>query len=630
MKPRDILQKYWGFADFRGSQLQIIETVIEGRDVLALLPTGGGKSACFQVPALASEGICIVVSPLIALIQDQIAALKQKGIKALALTGGLKLEELVDRLDNCQYGSYKFLYLSPERLQQSLVQERISQMNVNLLAIDEAHCISQWGHDFRPAYLDCAILRELKPEVPMIALTATATREVAKEIIDNLRLREPRVFKDSFRRPNIAYHVIAEEDKAYRLNLWCSKIKGSGIVYVRTRRMAEELAALLSRNGSTAAFYHGGLVRKEKTDTLARWMAGKVPYMVATSAFGMGVDKPDVRLVIHYQIPDSIESYYQEAGRAGRDGLPAYAVLLCNPADEIQLKNQFLDTLPDIPFIKALYRNLSNYFQIPYGTGENLSFNFHFNHFCETYKLNGTLAYNALQVLDQNSVISLSPQFKRKIEVRFKASKAQLWHYLENQDAMAPSIQVLLRTYGGIFDYDTKINTLLLARKAGTTEDSILALLEKLQKDEIIDYKAQHGDLEITFLVPREDELTINHFAPLVQKYQQVRQHQVDKVLKYINNDSRCRTRQLLEYFGEKTKSECGQCDVCTGKKKGKQSDLTNLMEEILQLLHSRPLTSRVLIDTMGMDEASVLKALQLLLETGQIRMGNKNEYRIA
>lgn len=380
--PQEILKKYWDYEDFKGSQKAIIDAVLNGKDVLALLPTGGGKSLCYQIPAMASEGLCIVVSPLIALIQNQVQQLKDIGIKSIALTGGISREDLNNLLDNCIYGNYKFLYLSPERLQQEIVKDRIAQMEINLIAIDEAHCISQWGNDFRPAYLNCSLLRDIKPEVPVIALTATATAKVARDITENLKFKEHQIFKDSFSRKNIYFGVIWEEDKQRRLYELCKNTDQSGIIYVRSRRMAQVIAAFLNKKNISATFYHGGIPKEEKEKKLNLWLNNKVRIMVATNAFGMGIDKADVTLVIHYQIPESLENYYQEAGRAGRNGLPAKAIMITNKDDELQLKSQFLKVLPDVKFLKLLYNKLNNYFQIPYGTLTEEIFQFRFEEFC--------------------------------------------------------------------------------------------------------------------------------------------------------------------------------------------------------------------------------------------------------
>jgi ATP-dependent DNA helicase RecQ len=428
--PKDILTKYWGFDNFRGSQEEIINAILNGQDILGLLPTGGGKSLCFQVPAVMKEGICIVISPLIALIENQVDNLQKLGIKAIGLKGGLKFNEVDKLLDNCIYGSYKFLYLSPERLQQELVQERIKAMNVSLFVIDEAHCISQWGHDFRPAYLNCYILRELHSHPPIVALTATATKRVSDDIIKSLNLEKPYVVKDSFFRKNIGFEVVLTEDKNNHLKQYCQQIKQSTIVYVRSRRKAEEISKYLIKNGLTSTFYHGGIDHKAKTERLNLWLLDKVKVMVATNAFGMGIDKPDVALVIHYQIPDSLENYFQEAGRAGRNGALAKAILLTNTTDKLLVKKQFIEVLPDVNFIKFIYRKLNNFFQIGYGEFTEAVFSLNFNEFCSTYKLNSYLTYNALLTLDRNSVVSLSENFSKKITVKFKTDKStftNLW-----------------------------------------------------------------------------------------------------------------------------------------------------------------------------------------------------------
>ena len=385
---RDIVAKFWGFTSFKPMQEEIIASVINGKDTVALLPTGGGKSICFQIPALAMEGICIVVSPLVALMGDQVNALKERGIKALKITGGISFEELNTLLDNALYGNYKFLYLSPERLQQEIVQNYIRQMNVNLIAVDEAHCISQWGNDFRPAYKNITILREIHPLVPIIALTATATPEVLEDTISELKMKLPAVFKNSFDRENLSYQVFKEDDKLYRTVQLLKKNSGSAIVYVRNRKGTTEISDQLNSLGIYVIFYHGGISSKEKSQKLQSWRSGAISTMVATNAFGMGIDHPNVRFVIHLQIPESLESYFQETGRAGRDGEMASAVLLYNGYDKILVKTQFVDSLPTTSDLKKIYRTLNNYFQIPYGEGEFTKHNFNFSEFCQAYSLN--------------------------------------------------------------------------------------------------------------------------------------------------------------------------------------------------------------------------------------------------
>lgn len=627
--PSELLEQYWGFSEFRGSQKNIIEGVLNDEDVLALLPTGGGKSICFQVPALAREGICIVVSPLIALMKNQVDSLKKKGIKAMALTGGIQFEEVSNLLDNCIYGNYKFLYLSPERLKQEMVLERIQRMNVNLIAIDEAHCISQWGHDFRPAYLECSKLRELHPNVPFLALTATATEKVALDIIENLQLRRHTVFKDSFARNNIAFTVIWEEDKLYRLKQLCSKAKNSSIVYVRTRRLTEELSNYLNANAISATFFHGGISNAEKERKLNLWLTNHVKTIVATNAFGMGIDKPDVELVVHYQIPDCLENYFQEAGRAGRDGKTAKAVLITNKTDEKQARNQFLSVLPDVSFLKKVYNRLNNYLQIPYGGGSNEAYPLNFNTFCAAYQLNTRLTYNAFRILDLNSVISLSESFFKTSTIRFLASKQQIFEYLEKNRALADIVQTLLRTYGGVFDFDTKINTNLVSKKTGQNEENVIQILSRLEKDGIIAYNAVNQDLNVLFLVPREDDITINVFAKNVEEQNRIKQENMEHMLRYVNTDSTCRNKQLLAYFGEKGTKECGICDVCLKRVFKNTESLESLPKKILTLLREKERTSRQLIEVLAYEEDSILKAIANLLEDGEIRINTKNEYEL-
>ena len=620
-----ILKQFWGYDDFRGSQKQIISTVLSGQDVLALMPTGGGKSICYQVSALAKDGICIVVSPLVALIQDQVSQLKKRGIKAIALTGGIPPNDLNDLLDNCVYGNYKFLYLSPERLQQSIVQERIQQMNINLIAIDEAHCISQWGNDFRPAYLECSILKELVPGTPMIALTATATPRVVADIVENLELENVEIFKDSFSRSNINFKVKRSEDKLYQLKKYMEKISGSSIVYVRSRKMSISLANFLIKNGISASFFHGGIPKSDKEEKLNLWLSGKVRVMVATNAFGMGVDKPDVRLVIHYQIPDSLESYFQEAGRAGRDGEPSTAIIITSNEDEDKAKQQFLSTLPDVAFVKQVYSKLNNYFQISYGELVSDSLSFKFNEFCKRYEFNPNMTFNAIRILDQNSVLSLAENFKEKTTLQFVASKNEIFNYLDKNRKTAPIIQTILRTYGGITEYETKIDLYMLSRKTDVNEGRLKKILQQLADDRIAEYVNNTSDLEITFLVPREDDHTINLFAKKIKDFNQVKQNNMAAMLGYVSNKKLCRSIYLLNYFGEKPAEKCGTCDICTKKKV--VASPHDLEKRVMELLEIRPHTSRQLEKAIGAKEKELLKTLERLLEDERVSLNLKNEY---
>ena len=501
-------------------------------------------------------------------------------------------------------------------------------MNVNLIAIDEAHCISHWGHDFRPAYLECSKLRALLPEVPVIALTATATKQVANDIIDSLKFIDPLLVTDSFSRSNIAFKVFWEEDKRYRLKLLCSQLEKSAIVYVRTRRLSQELAQYLHSNGCSATNFHGGISKKEKKERLNRWLNDKVQVMVATNAFGMGIDKPDVQLVVHYQIPDSLENYFQEAGRAGRDGASADAVLITNSTDIERARKQFLSVLPDTAHLKKVYSKLNSYFQIPFGEGNEQNFQLDFNTFCSVYQLNPMLTYNTLQVLDQNSVIALSESFSKKSTVRFLATKEQLFSYFEKNRTLVGIAQAILRTYGGIFDFETKINTQLIAKKSDSQEASVVKVLEQLQKDEIIDYSAQHSDIDITFLVPREDDSTINVFAKKVKERHAIKTDNLDHMLAYVNNRKICRSIQLLKYFGETTLENCGICDICLDKQ-GENLSSDIIRKAVLAMLEKENSTSRKIIKKLQLSETAILFSLRELLEDGKIKVNALNEYEL-
>jgi ATP-dependent DNA helicase RecQ len=628
--PITILEKYWNFTEFKPLQEDIINSVLDGDDTFALLPTGGGKSLCFQIPALAQEGICIVISPLIALMKDQVQNLQELGIKAMALTSGISQDELGTLLDNCVFGNYKFLYLSPERLQQEMVQLRIREMNVNLIAVDEAHCISQWGNDFRPAYKNIAFLRQLQPAVNMIALTASATPKVVEDIIKELDFIKPNVFKQSFARPNIAYLVLHEEDKYYRVDSILKKYTGSSIIYVRNRKLTVEISQFLESKNITATYYHGGLSTNEKNTHMHQWLHNQKQVMIATNAFGMGIDKAEVKTIIHFNLPESLESYFQEAGRAGRNGEKAFAVILKNNSDELLVKNQFLSVLPSVDFVKQVYRKLNNYFQIPYGEGAFAVYDFDFNSFCKTYNFQSIICYNALLILDRTSVISLSRQFNNKVTLQIIISNDRLFHYLETHDEINLILKSILRMYGGIFEHETKINTLKIAEKASTTEDTVIAVLLQLQKDAIITLHLSKTDAQITFIEPREDDKTINRIAKIIEQQNNLKQQQVQSVLDYVKNDDLCKSIQLLSYFGEKNTKPCGICSVCTKKKTvTKSSDLKALRNNIIKLLEKGDLSSRQLISSLNCSEKDFKQVIVLLLEHQIIKITKTNTYKL-
>ncbi len=626
--PSKILKKVWGYQEFRGSQLQVINTLLKGDDVLALMPTGGGKSLCYQIPALAREGICVVISPLVALIQNQVASLKNKGVKAIAITGGISFEELNQRLDNCVFGGYKFLYLSPERLQQSNIKERIMQMNVNLVAIDEAHCISQWGNDFRPAYLNCSILRELAPDTPFIGLTATATKNVSQDIIENLRMNNPLVIRDSFERKNLAFTVKKGEDKKYQLSRILQNEKGSTIVYVGTRKKTVELCQYLKGKNISVDFFHGGLSQSDKKNKLNKWLEGGTQVMVATNAFGMGIDKANVRNVVHYRVPDSLENYFQEAGRAGRDGETSRVTLLTNKEDEIQSKKQYLDMFPDSQFLKLLYKNLNSHFQIPYGEGNESSYDFDFSSFCTKYNLSPVLAHNGLKLLDQHSIISLSESFHKKTLIQFLPNKEKLFRYIERNTSLAPLVQTLLRTYGGLFDFETNINLGLIEKKLGMAIDKVQSNLQKLKVDGIINLTASSTDLSITFLVPREDERTVNKISQKIKTLRNQKKQRLQKMVEFVQNESECRSVFLLNYFGEEIAKDCGICDICEKNKKNLQDELPIIKNKIMELTATKSLSSRELASLLNFEELQLLPALKELLEEELLIITTTNAYK--
>lgn len=623
--PKDILKTYWGFDSFRPLQEESIQSVLNGKDTIALLPTGGGKSLCYQIPAIAQEGIAIVVSPLIALMKDQVLNLQEKGIKALAITSGIRYSDLDALLDNCIYGNYKLLYVSPERLQQELVIERIKQMNVSLIAVDEAHCISQWGHDFRPAYCKIARLRELKPNAPIIALTATATPKVVLDITEQLQLVNPPLCKGSYHRENLTYTLIHSADKNFRLEQILKKTTRSAIIYVRNRKATIATAQFLKSRGMTATFYHGGMSREDRHNHYKDWRDNKTQIMVSTNAFGMGIDKADVDTVVHLEIPDSLENYFQESGRAGRSGQPAQAVLIYNENDIIRLNNQFLLVIPTVSFVKEIYNRLNNYFQIPYGEGEESDHRFNFSHFCQTYSLHTTRTYNALLALDRNSVISLSQEFTKKATVIFNVTDIALTYYLIKNPQWDMIVKTILRTYGGIFEQVVTINYSVIANKSGSSIDKVHDALLLLSKDDIITYEHQSYDTALTFLVPREDDRTIHVIAGNIKIQAAFKKQQIETIKNYVNNTKICRTIQLLTYFEEGTTRPCGKCDVCLAQNT-RNKPTVSVTQAILESLSRKQQNSRQLCD-LPYPESEIITALQLLLDQKKITLTPTNTY---
>ena len=623
--PLEILNKFWGYNTFKKHQLEIIKDVLAGSDVLALLPTGGGKSLCFQVPALAMEGLCVVVSPLIALIQNQVNRLTKQQIKAVGLTAGISRERLIELLDNCEYGKIKFLYLSPERLQQPMVRERLSRMSIGLIAIDEAHCISSWGHDFRPAYTDCAHIRSLT-NAPMIALTATATKQVQQDIVSSLALKNAKVHIGSFKRVNISYQVLQVEDKPYYLKEICLKSRESVIVYVNSRRMVQNLSMELKKFGLSTSIYHGGRTKIEREKALDEWLKNQTKIMVATNAFGMGIDKGNVSDVIHYQIPESIENYYQESGRAGRDGAPAKATILWATPDVYQLENQFLDPLAALEEVQFVYKKLNSYLRIPYGEGHDQTHQFSFNAFVSQYELKTLKTYNALKTLDQFGIIKLEENFDKRTSIKFTCSKAQLYDYMDANEKMKPIILNLSRTYGGLFEFETKIDVHLLAKKLNISAANINENLKQLAKDQLIELKAFHTDLKVIYLKPREDLRTIAPFAKQISAHYKEKINKVQKMVSYVKQQHSCRNKILLAYFNEKT-PPCGNCDYCLNEVHMEQIDTTHVNREVLTQIALKSQNSRALVNVLSFEKELILNSIQDLLQKGLISINSKNEY---
>lgn len=627
-KPLEILQKYWNHDAFRTPQEDIIASVLAGKDTFGLMPTGGGKSITFQVPAMMMEGICLVISPLIALMKDQVQNLQNKGIKAIALTGGIASDEIIDLLDNCQYGNYKFLYLSPERLQNDWILERIKGLPINLIAIDEAHCVSQWGHDFRPAYLKISKLKEYFPKVAFLALTASATKRVQEDIITQLQLANPAIFVKSFARENLAYMVFNVEDKLHLMEQILKKNPQPSIIYVTNRKSCSETVKQLESLGFSATYYHGGLSSKDKENHMKLWMDEKVQTMVATNAFGMGIDKANVKTVIHLHIPPNLENYYQEAGRAGRNGEKAFAVLLTNPSDVIHVEAQFLSILSDKAFLNLVFVKLCNYFQIAYGEGIDEKFSFNINHFCTKYSFPVLKVYNALQFLDGQGIISLSQEFTEKITLQFVIPSKEVIRYMSLNPQDEEVILTILRTNPGVYESQSVINISLIAKKSNCDESKVLAILHKLNEKQVIELHSKNNDATLTFNEVREDERTISRVVKYLEAQNQLKTEQLKSVLHYIKEEKTCKSKLLLEYFGETIKKDCGVCSYCISKKKNK-TDTSSLSDKIIGLLKIQEMSSRDIQKLTKYPKDDVIFALQNLMENDTIIVKPNNLYSI-
>lgn len=615
-----ILKQYWGYDSFRPLQEEIIQSVLEKRDTLALLPTGGGKSICFQIPAMMLPGICIVVTPLIALMKDQVQHLKDIGIQAVAIYSGLKPREVDIILDNCIFGQIKFLYLSPERLYSELVQERIKHMPVNLFAIDEAHCISQWGYDFRPPYLQLGKLKELHPDVPFLALTATATTAVIADIQDKLQFKQNNVFVKSFLRDNLGYMALEEENKAGRMIRIIQKLGGSGVVYVRNRRETQEVARYLVNNGISADFYHAGLLGKERDSKQEAWMQNRTRVIVATNAFGMGIDKPDVRFVIHLDIPESLEAYYQEAGRAGRDGKKAFPVLLYQQGDKDRLLKNVKLSFPSVAFIQQVYHHLCNHFQIPYGAGEGLTFDFDVVAFIKKYKIETIPTLSALKFLEKDGWLAVSEAVFIPSRFKFEVNHQELYKIQVQYERYDKLIKAILRSYGGVFDDYITINEYEFAKKLGVSYEQIVSLIHALVQMEIASYIPPTDAPQLSFLQDRVDykNLYVDHV--FIRERQQVKITQVEAMLNYIEH-SPCRSQSLLQYFGEQNTLFCQVCDLCLIRNH-KVMMHRNIKLEIERILLRKPQTIQDLIGQISIgDDEIKLDVVRSLIDSHKIRI---------
>ena len=617
-----LLKQYWGYDSFRGIQEEIINSISENKDTLGLMPTGGGKSITFQVPALAKDGLCLVITPLIALMKDQVQNLRKRGIKALSIYSGMSRQDIITTLENCIFGNYKFLYISPERLDTEIFRTKLRKMKVSMITVDESHCISQWGYDFRPAYLKIAEIRELLPDVPVLALTATATPEVVKDIQARLHFRRENVFRMSFERSNLAYIVRKTDNKTGELLHILRSMPGSAIVYVRNRRRTKEITELLNNEDITADFYHAGLDDATKDIRQHRWQSGGSRVMVATNAFGMGIDKPDVRIVIHMDLPDSIEAYFQEAGRAGRDGQKAYAVILYAKADKTTLHKRIPDTFPEKEYIKDVYEHLQYYYQMAMGDGLDCVREFNIEDFCRKFKYFPVPVDSALKILTQAGYLEYTGEQDNTSRLLFTIQRDELYRLREMGDDMDKLIQTVLRSYTGVFTDYTYINEDSLAIRTGLTRRQIYEQLVHLAKLRIVSYIPRKKTPYIIYTRERIEAQLI-HISPEIYEERKARyETRINAMLEYVTNDTLCRSRMLLEYFGEKNEHNCGQCDTCIGLRKQTatcQPDREELYEKIHEILSGAPQTPAGLLEQLPIEKELLTEALHRLLDEGKI-----------